>query len=240
MSILEIDLTPELENRLREEAKRQGLSSSEYALSALERMSLPDAESGVKAVSNLATDQDKVGHNIMELHGLGAEIWKNEQGAFIDAQDYVNELRQDMMREFSMGLRSRVRQAATRQGQTPPQYIREAIEKALLNEEEDISRTVRFQHDWKPFQNLEGLVRLIVLVDWDPIGVLWQGLENMDEYDDWIRGIFEFVKSGASQEAITDYLLRFDLRGKGVPERAVMAASKLFKAGQVYREEKPL
>jgi hypothetical protein len=29
-------------------------------------------------------------HSIMELHGLGAEIWKG-----IDAQEYVNELRKE-------------------------------------------------------------------------------------------------------------------------------------------------
>ncbi len=30
------------------------------------------------------------GRNIMELHGLGAEIWQG-----VDAQDYVNELRDE-------------------------------------------------------------------------------------------------------------------------------------------------
>lgn len=29
-------------------------------------------------------------HNIMELHGLGAEIWEG-----VDAQEYVNELRKE-------------------------------------------------------------------------------------------------------------------------------------------------
>jgi hypothetical protein len=35
-----------------------------------------------------ASDEEKPKRNIMELHGLGAEIWEG-----IDAQEYVNKLR---------------------------------------------------------------------------------------------------------------------------------------------------
>jgi hypothetical protein len=40
------------------------------------------------AESNEAAVSDK--HDIMELHGLGAEIWEG-----VDAQEYVNELRRE-------------------------------------------------------------------------------------------------------------------------------------------------
>lgn len=34
-------------------------------------------------------------HSIMELEGLGAEIWKDQKGELLNAQEYVNELRRD-------------------------------------------------------------------------------------------------------------------------------------------------
>jgi hypothetical protein len=39
----------------------------------------------------LVQTTEKPKHNIMELHGLGKEIWNG-----IDAQEYVNELRKEM------------------------------------------------------------------------------------------------------------------------------------------------
>ncbi len=83
MSILEIELTPELEQRLREKAKRHGLESKPLA----------------QTVMLLALQEEDVPkrpkRSIMELEGLGAEMWKDENGALIDAQDYVNGLRQE-------------------------------------------------------------------------------------------------------------------------------------------------
>ena len=38
---------------------------------------------------------NQAGHSIMELHGLGAEVWKDDTGTLIDAQEYVNELRKE-------------------------------------------------------------------------------------------------------------------------------------------------
>jgi hypothetical protein len=40
---------------------------------------------------DLVQTTEKPKHNIMELHGLGKEIWNG-----IDAQEYVNELRKEM------------------------------------------------------------------------------------------------------------------------------------------------
>lgn len=44
----------------------------------------------VKVSTDLAETENKPKRSIMELHGLGAEIWKG-----IDAQEYVNELRNE-------------------------------------------------------------------------------------------------------------------------------------------------
>ncbi len=46
-------------------------------------------------LDTLVEAEDKPEHSIMELHGLGAEIWKDENGNLIDAQEYVNELRSE-------------------------------------------------------------------------------------------------------------------------------------------------
>jgi hypothetical protein len=40
-----------------------------------------------------AADEEQTGRSIMELHGLGAEIWRD-----IDAQQYVNRLRDEWER----------------------------------------------------------------------------------------------------------------------------------------------
>lgn len=83
MSILEIELTPEMKRRLDEKAKRRGLEAKAYAQTVIVQ-------------DLLAEDVPKqLKRSIMELEGLGAELWKDENGALLDAQDYVNELRQE-------------------------------------------------------------------------------------------------------------------------------------------------
>lgn len=82
MSILEIELTPEMEQRLREKAKRRGLETKAYAQTVM-----------LRDLAQQETEQPT--HSIMELEGLGAEIWKDEKGELIDAQEYVNELRRE-------------------------------------------------------------------------------------------------------------------------------------------------
>jgi hypothetical protein len=76
---LVIDVTPELESRLQEEAARQGIPVSEYVRGLLEDI--------VKRHDILGVRQHR---SLLELEGLGAEIWQG-----IDAQDYVNELRKE-------------------------------------------------------------------------------------------------------------------------------------------------
>jgi hypothetical protein len=76
---LVIDVTPELETRLQEEAAKQGVTVSEYVRTLLESLVRPENVQGVPRQRSL-----------LELEGLGAEIWRG-----IDAQDYVNELRKE-------------------------------------------------------------------------------------------------------------------------------------------------
>lgn len=82
MSTLEIELTPEMRQRLREKAKRRGLEEKAYVQTVV-----------MRDLSQEETEQPK--HSIMELEGLGAEIWKDEKGELLDAQEYVNELRRE-------------------------------------------------------------------------------------------------------------------------------------------------
>ena len=83
MSILEIELKLETRQRLNRVAARCGAPTSELVQAAVEK--LLEAEEVA----------EKPKHSIMELHCLGAEIWKDEKGELIDAQAYVNTLRSD-------------------------------------------------------------------------------------------------------------------------------------------------
>ncbi|MGI4789999.1 MAG: hypothetical protein ACRYFS_14255 [Janthinobacterium lividum] len=82
MSILEIELTPEMEQRLREKAKQRGLEAKAY----IQTVVIQDLQQEVPP---------RLKHSIMELEGLGAEGWTDKQGALVDAQKYVNELRRE-------------------------------------------------------------------------------------------------------------------------------------------------
>ena len=84
MSILEIELTPEMARRLAEKAKQRGLETKAYAQSVMLRDLLaedaPKLESGKQ-------------HSVMELYGAGREDWIG-----IDVQQYINEMRDEWNR----------------------------------------------------------------------------------------------------------------------------------------------
>lgn len=82
MSILEIELTPEMEQRMREKAERSGMEIKEYAQTVMTQNLQEEAPRQLK-------------RSIMELEGLGAELWKDKHGNLLDAQAYVSELRQE-------------------------------------------------------------------------------------------------------------------------------------------------
>jgi len=77
MSILEIELTPEMQERLREKAKRRGLKEKAYVQTVV-----------MHDLSQEETEQPK--HSIMELHGTSKEAW-----AGVDVQQYLNEMRDE-------------------------------------------------------------------------------------------------------------------------------------------------
>ena len=80
---MKIELKPETRQRLNRVAAKRGVPTSELVQTAVEK--LLDADEVA----------EKPKHSIMELHGLGAEIWKDEKVELIDAQAYVNTLRSD-------------------------------------------------------------------------------------------------------------------------------------------------
>lgn len=82
MSILEIELTPEMQQRLREKAKKRGLEEKAYVQTMV-----------MRDLSQEEAEPPK--HSILELEGLGAEIWTDQKGALLDAQEYVNDLRRE-------------------------------------------------------------------------------------------------------------------------------------------------
>ena len=82
MSILEIELTPEMAKRLAERAEQKGMEAKAYAETIM-----------IQKLQEEAPRQLK--RSIMELEGLGAELWKDEHGNLLDAQAYVNEMRQE-------------------------------------------------------------------------------------------------------------------------------------------------
>ena len=59
--------------------------------------------------------------------------------------------------------------------------------------------------DWQCFANSLGVVRLVLLVDWDPIGIF--GIpEAMDEYDTYAVNVHNMLSTGTSQEDLVSYL----------------------------------
>lgn len=105
MSILEIELTPEMDNRLREKARRKGLTVSDYARALV-----------AEDLQQEVPEQPK--HSIMELEGLGAATWDGGNATSIvdgerrfdvmdfhgvgrdswkgvDVQEYINEMRDE-------------------------------------------------------------------------------------------------------------------------------------------------
>ena len=94
--------------------------------------------------------------------------------------------------------------------------------------------------DWENFANSLGVVRLILLVDWDPIGVFGHA-GAMDEYDRYAVKVHEMLWTGASQESIAAYLgfvqrELMEIKGKPDAELLVVAA-KLQSVSEKAAEE---
>lgn len=84
---------------------------------------------------------------------------------------------------------------------------------------------------WRPFSTLHGFVRLVLLVDWDPIGILGEA-GAMDEYDSYASGICRMLELGATRSDLIAHLERLEKQNMGLPgERRAQAevAEKLLK-----------
>ena len=68
---------------------------------------------------------------------------------------------------------------------------------------------------WRSFSTLQGFVRLVLLIDWDPIGIL--GYANaMDEYDSYANGICHLLQKGATRDMLIAHLDRLEKREMGL------------------------
>ena len=74
---------------------------------------------------------------------------------------------------------------------------------------------MRADSDWRSFANTLGVIRLVLLVDWDPIGIF--GIpEAMDEYDAYAVNVHNMLSTGTSQEDLVSYLRFVQLQSMGV------------------------
>ena len=81
MSILEIELTPEMKRRLDEKAKRRGLEAKAYAQTlVLQNLQEEDAAH---------LDSEKR-YDVMDFYGAGREAWSG-----VDVQKYISEMRDE-------------------------------------------------------------------------------------------------------------------------------------------------
>jgi len=68
---------------------------------------------------------------------------------------------------------------------------------------------------WRPFATLHGFVRLVLLIDWDPIGILgYYGA--MDEYDSYANDICRLIQEGATRDMLVAHLDGIEKQQMGV------------------------
>ena len=84
--------------------------------------------------------------------------------------------------------------------------------------------------DWQRFSHPLGMVRLILLVDWDPIGIFGHA-GAMDQYDGYAVDVYDLLRSGASEEELAAHLHRIEVERMGMhgssPMHLAMVAAKL-------------
>jgi hypothetical protein len=90
----------------------------------------------------------------------------------------------------------------------------------------------RTNGDWERFASPLGIIRLILLVDWDPIGILGH-TGAMDEYDSYAVGIYDLLSSDASQQDLVSHLRQIEKERMGVrgnPNMPLSAVAAKLKA----------
>ena len=93
---------------------------------------------------------------------------------------------------------------------------------------------------WSPFSDLHGFVRLVLLVDWDPIGVFGCA-DAMNEYDSYATEVCKLLLSGVSCETLVVHLDTIEkqwmgLRG-GRREQAEVADKLLMLCRTIHQDE---
>ncbi|BDI33596.1 hypothetical protein CCAX7_56470 [Capsulimonas corticalis] len=67
------------------------------------------------------------------------------------------------------------------------------------------TRLAKYRPEWQPFASPLGVIRLILIVDWDPIHVFGPP-DGLDEYDSYAPGILQQLENGADVERLMDHL----------------------------------
>lgn len=82
MSILEIELTPEMEQQLHERASRRGLEAKAYVQTVVMR--------DLSQEKDAADLEGERRFSVMDFYGAGRDTWKG-----VDVQQYINEMRDE-------------------------------------------------------------------------------------------------------------------------------------------------
>ena len=73
----------------------------------------------------------------------------------------------------------------------------------------------RIDDAWRPFSTLRGFVRLVLLIDWDPIGILGHS-GAMDEYDRYADELCRLIQTGATRDVLVNYLDKIEKQRMGL------------------------
>ena len=73
-------------------------------------------------------------------------------------------------------------------------------------------------NEWHPFSSLHGFIRLILLVDWDPIGIFgFPG--TLSQYDRYANDVYKLVTEHASRYDVISYLVQVQTERIGMAVR---------------------
>ena len=87
---IRVNLNEERARQLRQIAHIRGVTEQEVIVEALDLLLLREDAPGDWMVDAVENGSSTAMHSIMELHGLGREIWDG-----VDAQTYVNQMRDE-------------------------------------------------------------------------------------------------------------------------------------------------
>lgn len=77
---------------------------------------------------------------------------------------------------------------------------------------------MRNNNDWQRLATPLGVIRLVLLVDWDPIGIFGV-TEAMDEYDRYAVPVYDLLCAGASSHQIAKHLRAIEIEQMGLRGR---------------------